>query len=121
MSFLAGDGFSGFWFRDSLILFSRSVSQCPTSPATISRVNLEICEPRSRTKPKTNRNKSQLSLSDQIRIKSASDWLMLGEADEVERELEALPGRVWDHRLAVEVRVAALETLQERNGAGVQI
>jgi len=85
------------------------------------KMNPEICEPRSRTKPKANRNKSRLSLSNQIHLKSASYWLMLGEADSAVRELEALTGRAWDHPGAVRVRVAALETLQERTGVIVQI
>ena len=62
----------------------------------------------------------QISLSHQIRIKSAEYWLRLGEADEAVRELEALPSRSWNHPPAVKVRVAALEVLGERTGAIVE-
>ena len=56
----------------------------------------------------------QLSLARALRVTSAKYWLKLGEADEAPRELEALPGRAWDHHAAVRVRVAALEVLDER-------
>jgi hypothetical protein len=64
--------------------------------------------------------KPRLSLSHQIRVKSAEYWLRLGEADEAVRELEALPSKSWNHPWAVRVRVAALEVLRERTGVIVQ-
>lgn len=63
----------------------------------------------------------QLSLSHAVRVKSAEYWLRLGEADEVVRELEALPSRSWNHPSAIKARCDALEALQERTGAIVQI
>jgi len=63
---------------------------------------------------------SHLSLSHSIRIKSAEFWLILGEADEAMRELEALPGGAWNHPSAKKVRVAALRVLDERTGVIVE-
>ena len=62
----------------------------------------------------------RLPLSHLLHIKSTEYWLMLGEADEAVRELEALPKRAWNHPWAVKVRVAALGVLGERTGAIVQ-
>ncbi len=62
----------------------------------------------------------QLSLSHSLRIKSAEFWLILGEADEALRELEALPGRAWNHPSAKKVCVAALRVLDERTGQIVE-
>ena len=74
-------------------------------------------------KPKTHQSPSinaQLSLSHALRVKSAEYWLMLGEADQALRELEALPKRAWNHPSAVKARVAALAVFGERTGAIVQ-
>ena len=62
----------------------------------------------------------QLSLSHSVRIKSAEFWLMLGEADEALRELEALFSKSWNHPSAIKVRVAALRELDERTGQIVE-
>ena len=62
----------------------------------------------------------QLSLSHQIRIKSAEFWLRLGDPDEAVRELEALSSKSWDHSSALKVRCDALEVMGERTGASVQ-
>jgi|ERR1039458_10366509 hypothetical protein len=102
-------------------------------------MNIEICEIRAMPanpiqasgdqssqppKPTQDQNKRRPhpasingQLSHSLRIKSAEYWLKLEEADEAVRELEALPGRSWNHPLAVEVRVAAMEVLRERTGA----
>ena len=61
-----------------------------------------------------------LPLSHSVRIKSAEYWLVLGEADEAVRELEALPSHSWNHPSALKVLVAAVEVLGERTGAIVQ-
>jgi hypothetical protein len=45
--------------------------------------------------------KGRLSLPHAIRVKSAELWLILGEADEALRELEALPQSAWNHPSAV--------------------
>jgi hypothetical protein len=58
----------------------------------------------------------RLSLHHLLRVKSARYWLLLGEADDAIRELEALPKGAWDHPSAVQARVAALGTLAERSG-----
>ena len=55
---------------------------------------------------------SHLPLSHSVRIKSAEYWLVLGEADEAVRELEALPSSTWNHPWAVRVRVAAVWGMQ---------
>ena len=56
------------------------------------------------------------------RNKKERNWgrVILGEADEALRELEALPGRAWNHPSAVKVRVAALEVLEGRSEAIIQ-
>ncbi|MGD0904154.1 MAG: hypothetical protein ABR924_14540 [Terracidiphilus sp.] len=62
----------------------------------------------------------RLLLPHAVRIKSAELWLMLGEADEALRGLEALPRTAWNHSSARKVRVAALRVLDGRTGAIVQ-
>jgi hypothetical protein len=56
-----------------------------------------------------------------LKWKGIKVGLMLGEADEAVRELEALPSRSWNHPLAVKIRCDALEVLEERTGTMVQI
>ncbi len=62
----------------------------------------------------------RLPLSHALRVKSAEFWLMLGEADQALRELEALPKSAWNQPLAVKARVAALEVLGGRTSVNVQ-
>jgi len=71
-------------------------------------------EPQKCRKPEC-RNRNALSLSQALRIQSAHYWLKLGDADRALKELEALPCRVWNHRLAVKVRKAALQALDNTN------
>jgi hypothetical protein len=76
-------------------------------------------KPNARHKPDPHHQTSlngRLPLFHKVRVKSAEFWLRLGDADEAVRELEALPGRAWNHPSAVKVRVAALEVLGERTG-----
>ena len=112
-------------------------SGCPTTPAKIAGMNIEICESRSEravqklaVELNTEQDQRdpgqstciipQLSLSHLIRVKSAELWLILGEPDKALRELEALSSKSWNHPSAVKVRVGALEMLGERTGASAQ-
>ena len=65
-------------------------------------------------------NPSLLPINDALQIKAAEYWLKLGEADEALRELEDLPRKTWESPYAIEIRVAALGMLSQRNEIAVQ-
>ncbi len=61
-----------------------------------------------------------LSLSHQLRIKSAEYWLKLGEADQALKELERLPKGASSHPAALKAVVNALGALREQAEMQVQ-
>jgi hypothetical protein len=61
-----------------------------------------------------------LTIQDSLQIIAAEYWLKLGEADQVLRELEALPSKIWTCGWALKTRIAAMGALRGRGEKTVQ-